>query len=185
MLFKIEPRLTKEYLLSKNSQEVYLQYYLNIPVKKGLFRSPFRKDKHPTCGFYTNKHGDIIFKDFSGQFYGNFIEVVKKKYNVGYYEALEIIANDFGYTNNPKFKKNPKPIDFNVHPFIDNHHTVIQVEIKDFTDAELKWWEQYGITLQILKKFFVFFVFLFCQWSSLTIREIIRFVLVNVKHWLS
>ena len=73
MLFKIEPRLTKEYLLSKNSQEVYLQYYLNIPVKKGLFRSPFRKDKHPTCGFYTNKHGDIIFKDFSGQFYGNFI----------------------------------------------------------------------------------------------------------------
>ncbi len=156
MIFKSKPTLTKEYLLSRNTQEAYLQYYLKIPVKKGLFKSPFREDKHPTCGFYRNRQGDIIFKDFSGQFYGNFIEVVKKKYNVGYYEALSIIANDFGYINNPNIKKHEKPIIENIEPFIDNHNTAIQIERQDFSSKELEWWNQYGITQDILNKFLVF-----------------------------
>ena len=33
-------KITKELLLSKNSQETYFEHYLGVPVKKGLFRSP-------------------------------------------------------------------------------------------------------------------------------------------------
>ena len=76
MKFKLVTTITKEYLLSKNSQETYLTYYLGLPVKKGLFRSPLRQDEKPTCAFYVNKKGDIIFKDFNGSFSGNFINVV-------------------------------------------------------------------------------------------------------------
>ena len=36
MKFEFEPNITKEYLLSKARQETYLEYYLGIPVKKGL-----------------------------------------------------------------------------------------------------------------------------------------------------
>ena len=44
----------------------------------------------------------LIFKDFRGDFYGNFVEVVKFKYNLSYHKALAIIANDFGILLNPE-----------------------------------------------------------------------------------
>ena len=76
MKFEFEPTITKSYLLERATQETYLEYYLGIPVKKGLFRSPLRDDKSPTCAFYKNVQGDIIFKDFNGSFNGNFIRGV-------------------------------------------------------------------------------------------------------------
>lgn len=45
---------------------------------------------------FRDSAGRLVFKDFRGDFYGNFIEVVKYKYNVSYSKALAIIANDFG-----------------------------------------------------------------------------------------
>lgn len=62
-------KITQELLLSKNSEETYMEHYLGIPVKKGLFRSPLRKDDNPTCAFYRDKVGRLIFKDFRGELY--------------------------------------------------------------------------------------------------------------------
>ena len=61
-------RITKEFLLEKNTPETYMEYYLGVPVKKGLFCSPaiIRNDSKPTCSFYKNKRGDLIYKDFAG-----------------------------------------------------------------------------------------------------------------------
>ena len=39
-------------ILNKVSQEQLMEHYLGIPVKKGLFKSPLRRDKNPTCAFY-------------------------------------------------------------------------------------------------------------------------------------
>lgn len=64
MEFTIEPlRATKELITKRVSQEQLMEHYLGIPVKKGLFKSPLRKDNHATCSFYKNKNGDIIFRD--------------------------------------------------------------------------------------------------------------------------
>ena len=151
-----ETKITKEFLLDKHSQETYMEYYLGSPVKKGLFCSPLREDKTPTCSFYRNKLGDLIFKDFSGQFYGNFISVVMYKYDVTYYMALQMIANDFGYINRPKLAKNPKPVEESKTVFKDQGPSKIRVEIQQFTDEELQWWGQYGITEDVLKHFQVY-----------------------------
>lgn len=156
MKFEFEPNITKEYLLSKANQETYLEYYLGIPVKKGLFKSPLRDDKSPTCSFYRNNRGDIIFKDFSGHFSGNFIKVVMFKYDCSHHTALKIIANDFGYITCPRLKKNQKPIEYSSSEFKDSGEANIQIEAQDFTEDELKWWEKYGITEKILKKFRVY-----------------------------
>lgn len=156
MKFEFEPNITKDYLLSRANQETYLEYYLNIPVKKGLFKSPLRDDKSPTCAFYRNNKGDIIFKDFSGHFSGNFIRVVMYKYDCSYHKALRIIANDFGYIKCPKIKKNDKPVEIKEATFKDCGEAIIQIEAQDFTELELDWWLQYGITEDILKKFKVF-----------------------------
>ena len=54
MVLEYEPKITKKYLLERQTQETYLEYYLGIPVKKGLFKSPLRNDNSPTCSFYRN-----------------------------------------------------------------------------------------------------------------------------------
>lgn len=156
MRFEFEPNITKEYLLEKATQETYLEYYLGIPVKKGLFKSPLRQDKSPTCSFYRRGNGDIIFKDFSGQFCGDFVKVVMTKYGCSYYMALHMIANDFGYINHSRLIKNAKPIVISKTKFEGTSGANIQIEVKDFSKTELKWWKQYGITPEILKKFRVY-----------------------------
>lgn len=156
MKFEFESDITKSYLLDRASQETYLEYYLGIPVKKGLFKSPLRQDNSPTCAFYRNVQGDIIFKDFSGHFSGNFISVVMFKYDCSYYKALRIIANDFGYIKCSKLQKNPKPVNISNTIFKDAGEACIQIESQEFTKDELNWWNQYGITEKILKKFRVF-----------------------------
>lgn len=53
-MFHLEPteqRITKELLLKKTNEETYMEHYLGIPVKKGLFKSPLRADKKPTASF--------------------------------------------------------------------------------------------------------------------------------------
>lgn len=157
MEFKFEPlEITKELLLSKHSQETYMEHYLGIRVRKGLLRSPLRDDPNPTCSFYVNSHQDLIFKDFRGDFHGNFINVVMYKYRVNYHKALQIIANDFGIIERKEVTKNERLIEYSNEKFKYSGECVIQVQIKPFSKQELKWWASFGITEEILKKFNVF-----------------------------
>lgn len=153
--FAFEPKITKSYLLSQYSEETYMEYYLGIKVAKGLFCSPLRKDNTPTCSFYKNKSGELIFKDFNGSFYGNFINVVMEKYHTTYYQALKIIAEDFGISKK-HINKIVRPIKESTTVFKDEGPADVRVEVKDFTKEELDWWFSYGITPNILKKFNVF-----------------------------
>jgi len=155
MNFTFEPKITKGYLLSKYSEETYMEYYLGIKVKKGLFKSPLRRDNTPTCSFYRNKSGDLIFHDFSGDFYGNFISVVMRKYNVSYSKALLIIAEDFGLKNKTS-QEHKVIIQESQSKLEKTGPSKIQVEVKEFNDKELSWWKEYGITKEILDKFKVY-----------------------------
>lgn len=151
--FTIEPKITKEYLLEKNSEETYMAHYLGVPVTKKLFKSPLRVDNHTTCSYFRGKSGILYFKDFATGQCLDFVNVVMCKYNCNYYEALDTIAKDFGYKSGsikpiPVVKAQPR--------FEGTKQTFIQVEIKDFSEAELKWWNTFGITKDILKRFNVY-----------------------------
>lgn len=134
--FTIEPKITKEFLLSKNSEETYMAHYLGIPVKKGLFRSPLRDDKHSTCSFFRGHSGNLYFKDFATGQCLTFEGVVMEKYSCTYHSALKIIAKDFGYIHDADVKKRDarKP-EIKIQPkFEGEKETFIQVEIKDFSE---------------------------------------------------
>lgn len=151
--YTFEPKITKEFLLSKNNEETYMTYYLGIPIKKGLFRSPLRLDNHNTCSFFRGKSGNLYFKDFATGQCLTFEGVVMEKYNCNYPEALKIIAKDFGYTKDSTVKK----VQVKIQPkFEEEKQTFIQIEAKDFSGPELKWWEGFGITKDILHKYKVF-----------------------------
>jgi hypothetical protein len=154
--FYLEPKITKDFLLSYNSEETYMSFYLGIPIKKGLFCSPLRKDNSPTCSFYRNKQGDLIFKDFNGSFYGNFISVVMYKCSLNYSEALRAIANDFNLIKTPGYVKHKGIVRDNIQKFEAPETSLIRVEVQDFQPKELEWWMTFGITEKTLKKFNVY-----------------------------
>lgn len=157
-MYKLEvtTKITQELLLSKYSAEQYMEFYLGVPIKKGLFVSPswLRKDNKPTCAFYKDKKGSLIFKDFAGVS-GNFVSITMLKYDCSYYKALKIIANDFGFieTNIPK---NIPIAPYSGCELKETERAKIQVELQDFSKKELSWWSAFGITSIKLKKFKVF-----------------------------
>jgi hypothetical protein len=159
MEFTLEPtEITKELILKKVSEENIMEFYLGVPVKKGLFRSPLRSDRTPTVSFYRSaKTGRLIYKDFGySDHTGDFVSVVMYKFSCSYYQALQIIANDFGIITRKNLVKNKPKMEFTNTRFEETGDAVIQVEIKDFTDKELKWWNKYGITLETLNKYRVY-----------------------------
>nr|DAP08297.1 MAG TPA: DNA primase [Bacteriophage sp.] len=156
MDFSFQPKITKELILSRFSEEQLMEYYLHIPVKKGLFRSPLRRDKQPTCSFYRNKSGTLIFKDFATGQHLNIFDVVQSIFRCDYFESLRIIANDFGIVRDNALHKNPGKINLNPIKIKDKEISKIQIEVQEFTDSELKWWGKYGISKDILKRFDVY-----------------------------
>lgn len=156
MDFSFQPKITKELILSRFSEEQLMEYYLHTPVKKGLFRSPLRRDKQPTCSFYRNKSGTLIFKDFATGQHLNIFDVVQSIFRCDYFESLRIIANDFGIVRDNALHKNPGKINLNPIKIKDKEISKIQIEVQEFTDSELKWWGRYGISKDILKRFNVY-----------------------------
>lgn len=156
MDFTFETPINKELILSRFSEEQIMEYYLRIPVKKGLFRSPLRQDKHPTCSFFRNNSGYLIFKDFATGQYLNVFGVVQTLFGCNYHQALRIIANDFGILHDMRLKKNLGKINACPIKIEDKEMACIQVEIQEYTDLELKWWNKYGITIDILQRYYVY-----------------------------
>lgn len=145
--------LTKSYLLTKYSEEQYMSYYIQHPINNKIFKSPLRNDKNPTCGFYRNIRGELIFHDFATGQHLNFIGVVRELYHLNYNQALQQIASDFHIKESNVH--NTKYVQY-IPKFVDKGPANIRVKIKEFTESELKWWGSFGISAKTLKKFHVY-----------------------------
>ena len=148
------PKITKEFLLSKINQESIMQHYTGHDVNsKKLFTSVLRKDNHVTCGFYKSKSGILYMHDFATNEHLDCWNIVMRLYNCNYYDALNIIAQDFGFIEGTHKNVNPPKL---VNDLRETESAKIQVQIKDFTEKELEWWNQFGISKKLLKKYHVF-----------------------------
>ena len=155
--FKNPIKLNKSFILSNITEEQIMSFYLKIPLgRKKLFCSPLRKDKSVTCSVFRSNKGTLLFKDFATGEALNCFEIVKRLFNCNYFEALRIIANDFGIIRDKSLRKNPGKINSNSIKLETKETSKIQIEVQDFTDLELKWWAKYGITPEILKRFNVY-----------------------------
>lgn len=153
--FTINSKLSSDLILSKTSEESIMCYYLGLKgINKKLFRSPLRNDKNPTCSIYRNNKGKLIFKDFATGQYLDCWNIVMTLYHCTYKEALKIIARDFGIIKDNHIER--KKINLDIPKVKNKEISKIQVEVQDFTELELKWWNKYGITLKILKRFNVY-----------------------------
>ncbi len=131
-------KISKEIILSHITEEMIFEHY-GIPIKRGLFRSPLRADKRPTCSLYKNKNGRLIMKDFGSDFCGDAFSFVMSLYNCSYYSALQIIANDFNIIERPKLIKHKPKLEYSGIKLETTHQSNIKVEIRDFTKNDLDW----------------------------------------------
>lgn len=149
--------LNKDLILSRFTEEQIFSFYIGSEVKnKKLFRSKLRNDKNPTCSFYRNKSGTLIYKDFATGQSLNCFGYVMELFKCNYHTAVYIIANDFGLIRDNTLVKNRGKIISKDFKIDEKEFSKIQVEIQDFTNLELKWWAKYGITKDILDKFNVY-----------------------------
>lgn len=155
-MFSLPVKVSKDLLLSKNKEEAYMSHYLGINPRYGLFRSPLRIDENPTCSFYRDRKGRLIFKDFADGFHGDFIQVVQKIHNVGYNTAINMIANDFGISSIPHLAKNEARVEYDNTVIEGGNKTAIQCQTIPWDDESLAWWAGFGISEKTLNKYKVF-----------------------------
>ncbi len=152
----LQPKITKDFILSKVNQESIMQHFtgLNVSSKK-LSLSPLRSDNHVTVSFYKSKSGILYMHDFATNEHIDCWNFVMRKFNVNYYEALKIIAENFNLIKSSNVTK-LKPVI--IESLKETESAKIQVQIKDFTEKELEWWKSFGISKKTLKKYHVFSV---------------------------
>jgi hypothetical protein len=96
-----------------------------------------------------------MYHDFGTGFHENFVGVVMEIHKCSYQEALNVIAEDFGYISKAEDRPAVKIKVSNVK-LEEKTETLIQIKPKTFSDQELKWWKGFGVTEKTLKKYKVF-----------------------------
>jgi hypothetical protein len=141
--------LSRDYIYKTFSQEAIFEAY-GIPVVKGNFVSPLRRDRSPTCAFQYS--GNILryYDNRPGEFCGDAISMVMHLKHLTYQEALLDIYNTM---NNSTSNNNFATRRSNGELIKQKGSTEIKIKFKEFSNKELEYWKQYGISLETLQRF--------------------------------
>ena len=168
---------TKQYILSKISQESIFSVYFHIPIEiirdcitKGtLILSPIREDTHPTCGFRYDNKGRLRFKDFAGYFWGDCFDAValviskayNKTYDVSNKQDFINILRHISLTFKDVIENVEK--DPNIINKIDEgvsklrkDKPIIDLVIREWNKNDVQYWNKFGIGIQDLNINFVY-----------------------------
>jgi len=156
--FKANPEISVDRILSYISQKEIMEYYLGISVDttRGMFRSPLRQDKNPTCTFAW-KGGKLLFRDWAKPTPYDCFGVVMEKYNIGFYDAQKKVAKDFNLTCNIEegnIEKRDTEVNFS-KPSKSNK-SKIDVKVQGFTKDNISYLKSYHISSDQCDKFNVY-----------------------------
>lgn len=170
-------KLTKQYILSKVSQVTIFSTYLNLPTKTiqycidsgELICSPLRYDSHPTCGFRYDNKGKLKFRDFAGYFWGDAFDVVayimssiyNRTYSVNDKQDFIKVLRHITFTFKDIFYGKEKDINLvnEINDAIVNikhKKPIIELVVRDWNEYDKKYWEQFGVSIQLLNINFVY-----------------------------
>lgn len=138
--------------------EIY-RYYIGHDFKLGVtFCSPFRAEKDPSFSVIVSRSGHLHHLDYGDPTKtGDCVDLVRQMYpGMSYDRALKLIARDFGIMNSSVIA--PKGGAEQVSFVRERRETLIQVTVKKFDTADLKYWNDYYITEKELKDNDVFSV---------------------------
>lgn len=168
-MYGLLPNLTKDYILSKLSQESIFEKYLGISVEFNvLIKAPSiirSRDNNPTCSFYYSPNGKLRFRDFGGYFWGDCFDLVaylnrlNSKNKTDFNLILDIIARDFRihkYENSLNIDTGSTYDIRAVSGKKEKSKVIFKIKTRDWNNIDSRFWLQGNITKKYLDLFEVF-----------------------------
>ena len=139
-----------------SEEEIAFKYVHGFSKVDKSFKSEFRAEDIPSSRLFWGKHGYLMFKDFGDPNIPealSMIQYVAHKYQIDEQAAINKIAQDFGLIggsselnivgkrNKVKKVKQNSPSDL-----------IIKIKRRDFQQHDIEYWNQFGISLDILNK---------------------------------
>lgn len=143
--------VTIEELLEKVSEAEILGHYLNIKEVPCVINSPMRIDKHKSLGISSHDGQTISYRDFKTGDTGSLFKLLTKSWGFSnIYETVDKI--------NKELVHNLKGRSANINKSKEGLITKIsksvidlKCKVREWKDWDLKYWEQYGISLPWLQ----------------------------------
>jgi hypothetical protein len=121
---------------------------INVPVQ-----SPLRDDLRPSFTLYYNTRDKLKFCDHGTGRIGDVFDFISAKYGINHTQALQQVNHDFGlgYDGAPsvdvKYAPQKEPV---IRP-----KKKLEITSREFTSKALDWWNSFGITREILDRYYV------------------------------
>jgi hypothetical protein len=135
----------------------YIPYQFEIGE---VFSAPYRVDKNPSFGiYYSDKANKLLYKDLAKKDGGDcFTYVMKHVYGCTLWEACQQINKDFnlGFGNNGYSIERLKDKNNNYNLIKEKQRKNIEFLKQDYTNIDLDYWGQYGISKETLEFYNVF-----------------------------
>jgi 5S rRNA maturation endonuclease (ribonuclease M5) len=142
----------KDLLSMLDDESIYTYYLGKIKLGK-LIHSPLRNnDKNPSFAIFRGKEGGLFFKDHGSGDGGNSIKFVKLYNHITTQQELERELLRIVRKMNPNSGNVIRTYSYSV----DSGPTDIGIVRQPFTEVDKKYWKQFHISLETLKKFQVF-----------------------------
>lgn len=125
-------------------------YYLGIDSIPSVISSPLRPDAKPSFGIYSPDGIKVRYIDFSTRDSGDMFTLLMKMWKVSLSEVCGRICKDF-----TEFRKNitvSKSLPSCRIRSTDEHtKSYLGCKVREWRDYDIRYWEQYGISLEWLK----------------------------------
>ena len=142
----------KDLLDKLTDYDIYSYYVGQFKIGK-LFNSPLRSDdKNPSFAIFKGMNGGLFFKDHGSGEGGNAIKFVKLYKNINTKDELERELLRIVRKMNPNSGNVIRTYSYSV----DSGPTDIGIVRQPFTDVDKRYWKQFHISIDTLKKFQVF-----------------------------
>lgn len=142
----------KDLLDKLTDYDIYSYYVGQFKIGK-LFNSPLRSDdKNPSFAIFKGINGGLFFKDHGSGEGGNAIKFVKLYKNINTKDELERELLRIVRKMNPNSGNAIRTYSYSV----DSGLTDIGIVRQPFTDVDKRYWKQFHISIDTLRKFQVF-----------------------------
>lgn len=143
--------MNKQEVLARVDEEYIFAKYLG-PIRLGkMIRSPLRRESTASFHVIRNRSGKLIFKDFGNGESGDCFKFLMLMFRTDFSGAIRIIQEDFNLISGVRvpFKRKSGLYDI-LQPKKEEKKTKFEWIEKEFSLQELFYWDQFGISKDIL-----------------------------------
>lgn len=167
MSYGFHTPLRVEEILKRVNEGSLWRYYLGYDFElKKSYSSPLRVgDDNPSFNIYEDRRGRLMFKDFGGEgTHGDVFDFVGRRDSLSFFEALVKVNVDFKLGlgkpehqiyagSRPMSQREVKELGKFERTIAMQVAPMIKAWIRAFTEKDVEYWLQYGITLATLRTY--------------------------------